>query len=160
MCSPSVLLDLPVGIFLPCVCSALSSSFIFFWYPLSHVVGPLAWFFGDWGFDTYRVTLSYCIVDRLLLMLSGLWVTWEAGLKNLNNVIWWPPSPISRGKGPAVLFLSGLNLSHGYSLHLIVLKYRSHCQARLISDSCVFPGMLLTYIARNRRPEEQQQLAL
>lgn len=54
-----------------------------------------------------------------------------------------PPPPIGRGKGHKVFIWSGLSLpcgqspplSHGHSLHMLVLKSKSQCQARLISDS-------------------------
>lgn len=46
MCSPSVLLDLPMGICLA-FSSARSSCLVFFWYPFSPVVCPLVLIFWD-----------------------------------------------------------------------------------------------------------------
>lgn len=98
VCSPSVLLDLPVGISWPCFCSALSSSLVFVWYPLSREVGLLARVFCDWGFDTDKVTLHHCLlVDSLLLMPFVLWVTWEAPLRKLDNVLCWRSRPLLKG---------------------------------------------------------------
>lgn len=65
---------------------------------------------------------------------------WENGIVLSGDSPFPPLSSIGRGKGH---IWSGLNLpccpsaplSHGYSLHMLVLKSKSQCQARLISDS-------------------------
>lgn len=68
-----------------------------------------------------------------------------------------------------LLFSSVLNLPSSQNVPPFVtrLQYAYDClheerqhRARLISDSCVFSGAMLTSIARNRRFEKQQQLAL
>lgn len=157
MCSPNVLRDLPVDSSLPCFYSALSSSLVFFWHPLSHEVSPLTWFSGiEILTPTEWLTLHHgSVVDSLLLMVFVLWVTWEAPLRKWPGGLWWQsrPSPVLHWQGKRPHIWSGLNLPccpsppfpHGYSLHMLVLKLKSQCQARLISDSSVFPRILLKH---------------
>lgn len=130
--------------------------------------------FSNWGFDTYKVSLRHSLVDSDLLVLSVFWLSERHPWKNL--IMWYngsspspPPAPFLQGKKPCFIvlicnepfilsecppFVTWLQFAYACP------QVESQRQARLISDSCVFPGVLLTSIARNRRSEKQQQLAL
>lgn len=89
VCSPSLLLDLPIGISLSCFCFALSSSFVFSCWPLS-LMWSARWPDFLWLRFWHKVTLRHCLVDSLLGAFCFV-VTWEAPLS---------PNPhLGRGKG-------------------------------------------------------------
>lgn len=173
VCSPSVPLDLPKDISLPCFYSALSGSLVFFWHPLSYEVSTLAWFSGiEVLTPTEWLSLHYgSVVDSLLLMVFVLCVTWEAPLRKWHTAFWWQsrplPLPHCQGKRPhliktKILPAVRVPLCHVVTACICLSSSRkvSVRQDIFLILSFFFPRILLTCVAGNRRFQKEQQLAL